>query len=261
MYQNIFGGIMDKKLVVFFVAAAMILSLSSLGFSQGPLKFGFRGGLNMASVTYDVQDEVDYIEGQPVVLKVDKKMRNTFGFGGFMEYWFSPMFALQFNALYNMKGVKITGKVDETLTISGIAFNVKGEEDQIWKVSYLSFPILAKIAFAQNSSVRPYLMAGPEIGILLSAKTKMEGEVTASAMGITQTESYDDEEDIKDNTESMEFALNFGGGIIIPLGSIEMFIDARYGLGLTKVNKESMDGDDIKNKVIYINIGLIFGGK
>ncbi len=63
-------------------------------------------------------------------------------------------------------------------------------------------------------------------------------------------------QDVKDDTESLEVSLNFGTGMIFPLGNINAFLDGRYGFGLSKTNKE---GDEsITNNIIYINFGLIF---
>jgi len=253
---------MGNKLFGFIIVAFVIMSFVCLGFAQNnPVKFGLRGGLNLANSSEDIgggSETVD-LDGVPVTIEYDQKMRNTFGFGGFAEFWVSPMFAIQANALYSMKGAKAKADIDETINFQGFTIDINGSAEQTIKLSYLSFPIMGKIAFGENGAVKPYILAGPEIGILLSAKLQNSVDITGSANGVSETVSASDEMDIKDEAESLEFALNFGGGVIIPLGSTELFIDGRYGLGLTKVNKE---GDvDLKNNVIYINVGLIFGGK
>ena len=218
---------------------------------SSPLKFGFRGGLNMANISEDLfGGELTFdVDGFPITLQMDQGMRTTFGFGGFIEYWISPMFAFQFNFLYNNKGVKITGDIDEN--IQGV--NVTGTLENTIKLSYLSIPILAKLSFGQSGSIQPYFIFGPEMGILLSAKNVTSVEV--SALG--QSVSDETEIDIKDGTESMEFAINFGAGLTISLGSIEMFIDGMYGLGLSNIIKDS--DQSVKNNVIYINLGFVFG--
>jgi hypothetical protein len=215
-------------------------------------RFGFRGGLNMANISEDIFSGTILfdIDGFPVAIELDQGMWTTFGFGGFVEYPISPMFALQFNAIYNMKGVKTTGDIDAN--IGGI--NITGSIENITKLTYLSFPILGKLGFGQNGSAQPYLIFGPEVGILLSAKnvTKVEAE----AMG--QSASDEEEVDLKDGTESLEIAINFGAGITIPMGNISLFVDGMYSLGLTNIIKDS--DQSVKNNVIYINLGLIFGG-
>jgi hypothetical protein len=163
------------------------------------------------------------------------------------------------NALYNQKGTKLKGDFNETIVEQGISIDISGSAEETIKLTYLSFPVLAKLAFGQ-SKVKPYIIAGPEIGFLLSAKDKAkataEGEALGEKVGPITTEL---EEDIKESLETFEFALDFGAGLIIPLGSIDAFVDAQYSLGLTKLDKE---GDsNTKNKVIMITAGLLFGAK
>ncbi|GAB4372444.1 MAG: porin family protein [Calditrichia bacterium] len=208
-----------KKFTVFLLALLVLLSYSSFGYTQNsPVKFGVRGGLNLATVTEDVEG-------------ADKKMRMVFGAGGLLEYAFSPTAAIQVNAMYSMKGAKYEA--------------TEGEGKMNLKFAYLSIPILGKVAFGEGSA-KPYVCAGPEIGILLSSKAEF-------------TNGESEEEDIKDESESMEFALNFGAGVQFPMGNMTGFVDARYGLGLSKVNKEG--DEDVKNNVIFINFGLLFGGQ
>ena len=212
----------------------------------------------MANISEDMGGTTDIdLDGIPIELTLDQKNRNTFGFGAFVEYWVSPMFAFQFNFIYNMKGVKVSGDFDEDIVYQGVFMNVKGNFDEVIKLSYFSFPILAKLSFGQSGTIQPHIIFGPEMGILLTAKDANSGEVTGSAQGFSTSQSFSDESDIKDGTESTEFAINFGAGLTIPLGNIDMFIDGMYGLGLTNIIKDS--DQSVKNNVIYINAGLIFG--
>lgn len=204
---------------------ALIIAFGSVS-QGGSAKLGFRGGLNLADITEDIGEFGS------------KKMRTTFGVGGLAEFWISPIFAIQTNALYNLKGAVFeVQEQGQTVTVT-------------FKFTYISFPILGKVAFGEGTGARPFLIFGPEIGFLSSAKVSGE----TSGVGV--------ELDLKDlgvETESVEFALDFGAGVDFPLGNMIGFIEGRYGLGLTKWNKEGPP--DVKNNVIYINIGLLFGGK
>jgi hypothetical protein len=126
--------------------------------------------------------------------------------------------------------------------------------EQELRLAYLSFPLLGKLSFGNPAGIRPYLLAGPELSILLSAEVKSKLEIAVS--GYPQTFRDTEKDDIKDECESLEFAFNLGGGMEFPIGTMRAFIDARYGLGLSKVNKEGEE--DFKNNVIYLNVGLIF---
>jgi len=225
-----------------------------MGFAQSkPYSFGVRGGLNMANINQDLEDQAVLIEGVPFILDFTKSNFNTYSMGGFFEYRINPMFAVQLDILYNMKGANIETDLSTTLEDT---IQVNGTIEQELKLAYLSFPLLGKLAFGNPAGIRPYLLAGPELSILLSAEAKTKAEITASIPGYSQTFRDTQKDDIKDECESLEFAFNLGGGVEFPLSTMKAFIDARYGLGMSTVNKEGEE--DFKNNVIYVNVGLAF---
>lgn len=245
-------------MIVFIIFLSVSFFAGQIYGQSKPFKFGFRGKYNMADVTENISGlfELD-VEGFTIPISLDQKMYNTIGFGGFVEYWFNPMFALQVNAQYNMKGTKAEGDIDYSTTYLGIPINFTGNIEGTVKFSYLSFPILGKLAFGNEGAIRPYLIAGPELGFVLSAKVKSEGNASVEFMGTTESASASEDIDIKDEVESVEFAFDFGGGLLFPVGgNLNIFVDAQYSAGLTKVNKTG--SDDVKNKVIYLNLGILF---
>lgn len=247
-----------KNLITFvFVVAIIFISFNSIGISQ--VKLGVRGGLNLANVSEDLGGTETFdFEGLPLQITLVQSNRTTFNAGGFLEYWFSPMFALQINLLYNQKGFLIEGNLNETIIEQGIPINITLDAEETVKLSYLSFPILAKVAFGE-SNFKPFLIAGPEIGFLLSAKDQAKVSAKAEAMGQTVGPiTIEEEEDIKEFIESFEFALDFGGGLSYSFGNIEIFADFIYSLGITKINKEYFADEDIKNQNIMINLGMLF---
>lgn len=249
-----------KKFSIILIVLLSFSFFYDTGYAQDkPLKFGIRGKYNMADVTENLEDVIPFeYEGINIPINVNQKMFNTFGFGGFIEYWFNPMLAVQLNAQYNMKGTKVEADFTTSFDYMGFQVNISGNAEMPLKLTYISFPILAKIALGNEGAVRPYLIAGPEISFLSSAKVKVEGTATAEIpeYNESETESIDEEEDIKDEIESTEFALDFGGGVLFPVGNINLFIDAQYSLGLNKINTEG--SDDVKNKVIYLSLGIVF---
>ena len=68
--------------------------------------------------------------------------------------------------------------------------------------------------------------------------------------------------DLKDQTKSVEFGVGFGGGVRVPMGNYQVFVEARYALGLTKVNDPADETDplsevDIKTKGIQVFAGFV----
>lgn len=249
-----------KNLVTFvFLVAIILTSFNSSGLSQ--VKLGARGGLNLANISEDLggTETIDF-EGTPLEIRLNHTSRTTFNLGGYIEYWINPMFALQINMLYNQKGFLIEGDLNETIIEQGIPINVTVNAEETVKLTYLSFPLMAKVAFGE-SNVKPYLVAGPELGFILSADDFAEATSEAESQGIhVGPYTVNQEEDIKEYIESFELALDFGGGLSYSFGNIEVFVDFIYSLGITKINKdEFIEDEDVKNQNIMINAGLSFG--
>jgi len=199
-----------KKL---FTLLFLVCLFSTMSFAQ--MQAGLKAGVNISNLSGDDAGSPDSKTG--------------FAFGGFFMYQFSPMFAIQPEAYYTMKGA--TDKMDfEGTTV-----------DLTYTLDYIEIPVLFKFLIPiQGSGVKPAIFAGPFLGINTTAKVKAEFN------GQSQ------EDDITD-TKSTEFGLQFGGGIGFPVGKGELGVDIRYILGLSTID-DSADEADVKNNVININL-------
>ncbi len=146
--------------------------------------------------------------------------------GGFITFNISKMFAIQPEVLYSMKGSKAEGTLfGETIKLQ---FNL----------SYLEFPVLAKLRIPTRGNVKPNIFAGPSLAIKLSGKSK------------TEYAGESEEEDIEAMKDT-DFGLIIGAGVDFG----KLTVDLRYNLGLTKIPEED---DDVKNKAISLMIGYSF---
>jgi len=93
--------------------------------------------------------------------------------------------------------------------------------------------------FQSAASARPYVMAGPSLGFLLSAKYDFKDGP---------------EYDAKDETKGLDLGVGLGGGVSIPRGDKTFFAEARYVLGLTNINDES-DESTVKNRGLQVLVG------
>ena len=98
--------------------------------------------------------------------------------------------------------------------------------------NYLNVPVLLK--YQHNSGL--FAETGPQIGFLLSAKSE------------TTTGSYN----IKNGIEPIDFSWDFGFGYKIPIVNLGM--DLRYNLGLTKIFKSPYYPGIAKNSVFQIDL-------
>ena len=136
--------------------------------------------------------------------------------GGIAEIDLTSTLILQGEAFYAEKKAEI-----DTI-IPGVG---KGEEDRKYK--YIEFPVTLKVKFGRGESV-PYLFAGPNLGINISAKsvTKINGQKTKT--------------DLEEFTEEIDIALDIGGGAEYPLvNKISLLFDIRYSIGLFDIDKTS----------------------
>ena len=199
-----------KKL---FTLLFLVCLFSTMSFAQ--MQAGLKAGVNISNLSGDDAGSPDSKTG--------------FAFGGFFMYQFSPMFAIQPEAYYTMKGA--TEKMDFQGTTVDLTYTL----------DYIEIPVLFKFLIPiQGSGVKPAIFAGPFLGINTTAKVKAEFD------GQSQ------EEDLTD-TKSTEFGLQFGGGIGFPVGKGELGVDIRYILGLSTID-DSAEEADVKNNVININL-------
>ena len=91
-----------------------------------------------------------------------------------------------------------------------------------------------------SGDTSPYIVVGPEFGFLLSAKSKVD----------------DEEKDIKDTTKSIDLGLNIGAGVSMDMGTMPVFAEVRYSLGLSDI--EDNDNSTTKTTGIQLFVGMMF---
>jgi hypothetical protein len=229
-------GFSALALAALFMAFGMTLLCGSDAQAQEmrPFHVGLTAGLNMSTLAYD--PDITLSPGET------HKMRTALRFGGDLEYAVNPMISLVSGLIYSMKGDKFT-------------YSDEGETGKsTLKLSYLTIPAAIKVSIGESTGPRPFVKFGPELGILLSAKIKLDG-----FLGETT------ELDVKDNLKSSDLAILGGAGVEVPLG--EMFsgvVEAGYEFGLTDVAKndsESLSEESNmtrKTRNIYVVAGLRF---
>lgn len=103
-----------------------------------------------------------------------------------------------------------------------------GFGSQTYNFNYIEIPVLAKYSFGPV-----YVNAGPSIGFLMGKNDKIK-----SAYG---------------KTKSVDFGLQMGAGIAIPVGPGKVIVDGRYNLGLSNISDEN--GMNVKNRGFAISLG------
>jgi hypothetical protein len=199
LYQSILKTYKIMKKLMLFAAVA-VFGLSNVNAQE--VSFGAKAGVNFASVGGDDSDGLDG--------------RTSFHVGGVAVIGISEKFAVQPEVVYSSQGAKET--------FEGI--------DIDYNLDYINVPVLAKFTVAEGFSIE----AGPQVGFLMSAKAKGEGETV----------------DIKDQFKGIDFSGAVGLGYKMETG---LNFAARYNLGLGNI----VDGEgDLKNNVIQLSVGYNF---
>jgi hypothetical protein len=213
-------------------AFACALSLTALpAAAQSPISIGPMAGVSFYTFTGNDAD----IYGTDLGANFSKGSRVGFIGGGFAEFEFGKVFAIEPQVLYVQKGAKY----DVQLT------DGSGSASATLKLDYIQVPLLFKAEYREaGRDYAPSLFVGPAIAFKTSCK------ITASAAGQSASEDC-----ATDTVNSTDFSLIFGLGFELS----KFVLQARYDLGLTNVPQES--GVDLKNGGFAITLGYGFALK
>ncbi len=188
---------------IFFLAG--LLMLSSLLKAHGP-NFGIKAGLNLASV-YGKNITTDY--GFKPMLHA----------GALAHIHINEHFALQPELLFSGQGA---------------TYKLSGSDGRLC-LNYIIVPVLLQYMFSNGLR----LETGPQLGALISAKTKFESITT----------------DVKDNYDMLDFSWAFGVGYVTESG---FGVDARITPGMSDIRKN--EPPRLSNCVIALGLFYQFKG-
>jgi hypothetical protein len=194
------------KIILLLLFATVVTVTAS-----GQVQFGVKAGINITTLTLSTVPS-----GFSLGTKTD------FNAGAFALVPIATSCFLQTELMYSGQGASTS---------------VLGSSGKL-DYNYLNVPIL----FKYQHEMGLFAESGPQIGFLLSANEKANGQ-TLNA---------------KDATQSVDFSWAFGIGY--KFSEIGLGIDARYNLGLTNVSKNNSNSNGTeKNSVFQLGLFYIFG--
>ena len=170
---------------------------NTLSKSDG-IKIGILAGLNIAKVDSKSEQTI--------------KNRAVPAFGVNLELPIIDRFSVKLEPMYICKGAKFIEGED-----------VMAEPESTLKSSFIELPVLFSYSLLKDNG--PYIVAGPICGFHLDTKIEM------------MPPGFETTADMSNLTESFDFGLGFGGGINIPIDKICLFLECRYTLGITNLQK------------------------
>ncbi|MBE2228765.1 MAG: PorT family protein [Ignavibacteria bacterium] len=200
------------------LAAVIFLCAASTTYSQLSVKLGPEFGLNIANTSNTPSATTNSRIGLII--------------GGVVDVSISPQFSMVTGLRYIMKG-------NETVTADFF-----GSSTTTQKANFLEIPALAKVKFPLTE-IKPYVIAGPTLGLKLSATTRTD-------QGTTGGQDVDNP-----NVETIDFGLFFGAGLdfnVVP--TTDLFFQAGYSLGLSNLSKTA--NTTVKTTGIQLVVGAKF---
>jgi hypothetical protein len=193
-----------------FLSVVMAMFIITSATAQN-LQFGISGGIDAARLA------LSGASGGPL------KYKNDIAGGLSLEATISDNFGVQLEANFSRQGTAIVA--DDGSTAG--SFNL----------DYITIPVLIKL----YGTPRLNFFAGPQVGLLLSGKSKQQGV---------------EDQDVKDQFKSTDFYAVFGSEYKFANG---IFVNARYNLGLSNINDQDVDPQpDFKNRYFSFRIGYAF---
>jgi hypothetical protein len=194
------------KFLIGLMTAILITGIASAQHGNSPagyVNIGIKGGMNIYNVHNDNNT------------KYDSRLGYHFGLLGHIH--FNSHFAFQPEIVFSAQGAK---------TDNGTIKN---------NLDYINVPALFQFMF--DNGFR--LQAGPQVGFLISAKSKNNNIIT----------------DNKSDFQPIDFGISIGASYIFPPTGFG--IDARYNLGLSNINKNSAVNST--NRGLQLGWFYIFG--
>ena len=173
---------------------------------------------------------------------VEKGFRYGTSSGLFFNYRISELFSLQPEVLYSQQGCKRTVNIEINQVMGTIEGEYRGKMEATPKIEYVEIPVLFKASFNNDAVVSPYVLAGPSVGIRISAKMPYDVEYTYREFvrGVGQTlftadTSWTRDYDLDDLVKSTRFGVVLGAGCAVELGPGVVTGELRYGQGVADV--------------------------
>ncbi|MEN0006282.1 MAG: porin family protein [Bacteroidota bacterium] len=223
-----------------YILSCIVVLLSTATVSFAQLAIGAKAGVNIATID-DYAFFTD-VNGEPI----DDLPLVGLTIGAVAEIGLTKFFYLQPEVSFIQRG--ISWKDDENQ-----GTDIKTTD----RYNYLDIAALAKFKY-RGEKIGGYLVAGPQLGYLLSGKMTAEGTIIG--------QEIDSSSDIDVSMEVFnrwEFSVAVGGGLVLPLSAqLEPFIDVRYVQGFTDFwNPGFVGALDARNRGVSMTVGALLSFK
>ncbi|MCX7550449.1 porin family protein [Xanthomarina sp. F2636L] len=213
-----------KGLFVVVITLSVFFNVQAQDTSKST-KLGVKAGVNFANFFGDVEDA---------------RMKTGFHVGVMAEAMLNNNMSIQSEITFSTQGAR------EKYTERG--YYQWNDVVTKYKINYLNVPVVFKYYVLEGLS----LEAGPQLGILMSAKAY----VTVDYSGLDQSGSAGRNVDLDESVKPIDFGLVAGFAYRL---KNDISLGFRYNFGLTNINDEvDADSNVIKNGVMQVSLGYYF---
>jgi len=199
-----------------FLLVLLIPAMASAQATPSAVTFGVKGGVALSTLSSTDSPLTPATLTSPTV-------------GAFVTFRLTRHLAIQPEALYARKGAR-EGAAEEILSFT-----------ETERLTYLAVPVFARLSFASEGRVRPYVLAGPEFGFRLAATET--GEIAGAEAG---------SDDVSENFRRTDIGVALGAGVEVR----RFLVEGRYTMGLTNIDATGLT--TVKNRVFAILAGVRF---
>lgn len=212
-----------KKFTLSFLMLLMLAVGAAKAQESNNLSFGPIAGFGHSSVSSEIDDEV-----------TDKKFNPSYNLGVRLMYSKHPHWGFGMDVSYRTEGVKV-GADSTTLRL---------------RTNYIRVDPKAYYFFGESGKpFRPKVGLGPSLGFFTGGKVANyeNGEKT-------------DEETISDFVTKIDLGISGAIGFNYRLSSNTWLnADLAYTYGLMDIKKDNEDEAALRNRSIFLNVGVLFG--
>jgi len=237
------------------IAIVMMLLLSAMG----AMAQGVENRVGRFSVIPRIGVAIANLSDNSIFLATENnrevKSKSQAGFSGGLdvEYRATDYLGVSLGAYYARQGARWG---DYEIAVNGDTGNngikkYTGVKDHHLNLDYVQVPLMLKAYVAPQFAI----MAGAQVGFLCGDGKMLSEETDLEKDNKTGSTLYKESRDVESTYAAKKVNVSIPVGLSYEY--LNVILDARYHIGLTKVNK--VDAGDSKNKVFTFTVGYRFG--
>lgn len=179
---------------------------------------------------------------------IDFKTISTSSFGLVADVKLTDNIAFHPELNYTEKGFKTN--VGKDLALLGVQLPLGARASTV--VKYVDMPLTIKYGFGNTEGVHFYAMAGPTLGYALSGKLETSAKVLIDIKIASTPINLSSQ-----NYSRFEVGGIVGGGVNVPVGNGNFYVDARYTRSFQDVYEVPVIGSKVRNQGFGLGLGYV----